>query len=368
MHVAARRRLCQNTRVQSLHLRSLAVLFGFALAGACASTESATGGDPDGGGSGGTGATGATGGGGSGGLVIDSPSDGPGPGSTLVYAHTDTVLFQVDPTQATPDLKQLGAFDCVGNGQVDPAMTDVAVDKDGQLWGISHTQIHLLEIQGQVVHCATSIPLDNPADVKFYALTFAPVGVLDPAKEVLVGGNTAGELWAIDPQGKLTQVGSFGNVPATDGNGNLYPTTNQGKPWELSGDIVFVENDGNPIGFATVRDCPDPPTTTNCSKTDTLLEIDVPKLTYAGSASVTKAVRGQIVKKGGCNDGVTGPYGSMYGITTWADKVYGFSRTGNLVEIDTSDGSACLLSAYTGADFGGAGVTTKAVVVPPPPK
>jgi len=318
-----------------------------------------SGGASGGGGSGGTGATG--------GIQIDAPTDGPGgSGASLVYAHTDTVLFEVDPTVATPELTQKGTFDCVGNQGQDPAMTDIAVDQAGNLWGISHTQVHALDIQGQTVHCASSISLNNPADVKFYALTFAPVGVLDANKEVLVAGNTAGELWSIDDQGNLLQRGTFGAVPANDGNGHSY--ANAGKPWELSGDIVFLENNGSPLGFATVRDCPSPPDTNGCNNVDTLIEIDVAKVGTSSFQSVTKAVRGQIVKRAGCTDNVTGDYGSMYGIAAWGDRVYGFSRDANLVEIDTNDGSACLLSNYPNADFGGAGVTTKAVVVPPPPK
>ncbi len=350
-------------RVPLLPLFSV-LAFGSAFA-ACATAGSDTGGA---GGVAGAGGLGGGGSGGSGGILLDAPSDGTAGSSTLVYAHTDTTLFQIDPTSASPSLAQLGDFDCVGASGQDPAMTDVAVDKDGKLWGISHTQVHQLEVVNKVVHCAKSIVLAASLDVKFYALTFAPVGVISATEEVLVAGNTAGELWAIDAAGNLSQRGVFGDVPVSDGNGHVYPTDHQNKAWELSGDIVFVENDGNPIGFATVRDCPNPPATTSCSNTDTLIEIDVPKLAKANILPVTKAVRGQIVKRPNCSDTQNTAYGSMYGITTWADKVYGFSRTGNLVEIDTSDGSACLLSAFPNADFGGAGVTTKAVVIPPPPK
>jgi hypothetical protein len=48
--------------------------------------------------------------------------------------------------------------------------------------------------------------------------------------------------------------------------------------------------------------------------------------------------------------------------------VYGFFRTGNLVDIDTADGAACLVHTYPGRQFAGAGVTTLAPVVVPPPK
>lgn len=346
---------------------SLLSIAGLIAAVACATSEGSGGGI---GGAAGAGVGGSGGGGtgGGGGIVIDAPSDGPSSGDTLVYVHTDTTLFQIDPTSATPSLKQLGDFDCVGGSGQDPAMTDVAVDKAGKLWGISHTQVHELVVVDKTVHCQNSVTLAATLDVKFYALTFAPVGVISPTEEVLVAGNTAGELWAIDGSGALTQRGVFGDVPANDGNGHSYPSAHQGKAWELSGDIVFVENGGSPIGYATVRDCPNPPATTSCNNTDTLIEIDVPKLAKANINPVTKAVRGQIVKRPSCADAQNSAYGSMYGITTWADKVYGFSRTGNLVEIDTKDGSACLLEAFPTADFGGAGVTTKAIVIPPPPK
>ncbi len=58
----------------------------------------------------------------------------------------------------------------------------------------------------------------------------------------------------------------------------------------------------------------------------------------------------------------------MYGIGAWGEKVYGFSRAGYLVDVDLTDGSGCLVKLYDGAKFSGAGVTTIAPIVPPPPK
>jgi hypothetical protein len=305
--------------------------------------------------------------GGSGGVGIDAGFDGTaGGGSELVYAHTDLTLFSLDPTTPALGLKQLGNFDCIGSQNQDPAMTDVAVNAEGELWGISATAVWPLAVVEQTVHCGTPISLSQAGDVKFYALTFAPVGVLDPQQEVLVAGNTAGELWAIYDTGTIDLLGNFGTVPANDGNGHSYQWA--GTAWELSGDIVFLANQGNPVGFATVRDCETPPFTSGCADDDTLIEINVPGLATANGGSVTKSVRGKIVKRAGCNDGVVGSYDNMYGIGAWADKVYGFSRAGNLAEIDIADGTACLVKAYAGAKFSGAGVTTLAPIVVPPPK
>jgi hypothetical protein len=293
---------------------------------------------------------------------IGTGSDAGPPVTRVMYANTDTVLFQADPTATPITLTQIGTFDCVGGSGQDPAMTDIAVDRNNNLFGISQTGAYPLQINGTTVHCVAKWTL--PSSARFYGLTFAPAGVLG-AQELLVAANSNGELWAIDSTGATTQVGIFGTVPANDGQGHTYASANVGKTWELSGDIVFLANHGSPLGFATVRDCPSPPSTSNCNSVDTLIEIDLTALHLGNTGSVTKAVRGQVVKAAGCTDAVNTGYGSMYGIAAWADKVYGFSRAGNLVEISNVDGTACLLQAYASDKFAGAGVTTAAEVISP---
>jgi hypothetical protein len=296
--------------------------------------------------------------------------------SFIAYAHDNTTLFTLDPAAPTLSVTKVGNFDCIGGSGQDTSMTDVAVDSQGNVWGISSHYVYSLQVQGSKVHCAITIPLNNPKSVKFYALTFAPAGVIDLTKEVLIGGNTAGELWAIDTtNGTLTQHGTLGTVPTHDGQGHNYPVNpgsntgnTVGTAWELSGDIVFLANNGNPVGFATVRDCPSPPSSSNCDNTDTLLQIDMNKLKAAGAQSVSLGLRGAVVQKSGCAD-ASNPkgYGSMYGIAAWNDKVYGFSHTGAIVEIDNNTGAACLVLDTANDLWAGAGVTTLAPVTPPPP-
>jgi hypothetical protein len=300
--------------------------------------------------------------------MIEIGGSGPGPAlDSLIYAHTDTELFQLDAKAANLSLKALGDFDCLSKD--DPSMTDLAVDGQKNVWAVSASYVYRLELGDQTVHCAEKIKLKTAsADVRYYGLTFAPAGVLDPDKEVLVAGNTAGELWAVDEGGGVTKVGTFGNVPKNDGNGNDYAKANVGKAWELSGDIVFLANEGNPVGYATARDCPKPPSTSGCNTTNTLIEIDVAKMALAKGGSVTKSVRGQIVERAGCTTPAFEDFGNMYGIAAWDDKVYAFSRTGNLVDVDVSDGTGCIAKAYPDFKFAGAGVTTLAPVSAPPPK
>ncbi|MEJ7734670.1 MAG: hypothetical protein WKG00_36430 [Polyangiaceae bacterium] len=281
--------------------------------------------------------------------------------------HTDTTLFTADPEETPLTLTEVGDFDCVGGDGQDISMTDLAVNAAGEVWGISKSNVYRFEVQGSSVHCADTIPLENPDDISFYGMAIVPPGILGAA-EVLLAANSAGELWSIDDNGGLSRRGTFGKVPADDGNGHTYQ--HAGKDWELSGDIVISANDGDPVGFATVRDCPDPPSATGCNDVDTLIEIDVGKLVTSTTQSVTKSVRGKVLKGSGCSDSVPG-YGRIYGIAAYQGSVFGFSRgagDGFAIEISNQDGYGCLVQAFSGNPWSGAGITTLAPVEPPPPK
>jgi hypothetical protein len=320
---------------------------------------------------------------GSGGPVTgaDGGTGGPGPGTpdgstgpvvtpdmgapqNLLYAHTDTTLYKVDPSVSPFTLQPLGDFSCIGPDQSSHAMTDLAVDKRGNLMAVTGHNLYPLIVAGGTVTCGEKISLQGSGTT--YALAYAPEGVLAP-QEMLIAANSAGEVWAIDDQGVQTQIGSLGVVPADDGRGHSYDPANVGKAWELSGDLFIAANNGNPIGFATVRDCPNPPDTTGCSRTDTLVELDVSKLRLGNTGSVLKRVAGQAVPAASCNTTERG-FGSMYGIAAYQDKVYGFSRHGDIVEMDNTTGAGCTLQNQVGMSFSGAAATTVIPVVAPHPE
>jgi len=357
---------------------STSALFAACSGTGTGATNGSGGGTPGGTGGAGSGHTssGNGAGGDDGGPLFDAAGSGSGAGgggdAYLIYAHTNTTLFTLDPTSPKLPLVQIGDFDCIGNGpgQV-TAMTDVAVDANQNIWAVSSFALHPITVQGSAVKCGAAIKLNDPnlgdPNLRYYALSFAPVGVLDPAKEVLVAGNTAGELWSIDSGGNTKQHGVFGTVPMKDPHGNAYKYP--GTAWELSGDIVFLANKGKPVGFATVRDCPSPPSATGCNKVNTLIEIDMTAFPTVGKQNVTKTILGQILERPGCNDGLAGDYGAVYGVASWNDHVYGFARKsgdGNLIDININDATACLVQTYTGDAWAGAGVTTLAPVIPPP--
>ncbi len=56
----------------------------------------------------------------------------------------------------------------------------------------------------------------------------------------------------------------------------------------------------------------------------------------------------------------------MYGIAALGTKVYGFSHNGAIVDIDNTDGGACLVDFNASNLWAGAGVTTQAKIVAPP--
>jgi hypothetical protein len=290
----------------------------------------------------------SSGGGGSSGALGSSGTPGAPPppdGKTLLYAHTDTTLFQANADDLTAPLTKVGDFDCVGKSG-GGSMTDLAVTKDGKLFGVSEGAAYPLTITGTTVHCEATWSLPQ---TKFYGLTIAPEKTV-ATDEVLIAADSKGGLYQIDQSsGTPTQVGSLG----TDAS--------SGQPWALSGDIVFMANAGDPIGFATVRTC----NGSTCSAADTLIEVDVKKIA-PGTQSVLKAVRGKVVRGSWCTNGSQTSYGSMFGIVAYKDKVFGFSRSGDIIEIHNTDGTGCLIQSESANKFAGAGITTTAPVVAPP--
>jgi hypothetical protein len=281
-------------------------------------------------------------------FVGDRTAPPPAP-RTVLYANSDTELYELDPTNLAKPLTPIGTFDCLGGTA--SAMTDIAVDKNGKLYGVSQVAAYPLTVQGSTVHCDQTWTL--PSQSRFYGLTFAPEGTLG-AGEVLVAANGDGQLFTVDSNGKTTQVGTFG-------------TDAQNKPYGLSGDIVFLANKGAPVGFATVRSCG-----TNCTNVpDTLVQIDLAKMKPGFTGSVVKAVRGVLKQGTGCANPAPPPsFGSMYGVAAYKDKIFGFSRAGGIVTIDNANASVCFvatpLEGGQALKFAGAGVTTVVDVIAPP--
>ena len=280
------------------------------------------------------------------GAALDSGTGG----TSTIYANTDTELYAMDP--ATLAVTDIGAFQgmtaCSGNA----AVTDLAINGAGEIWVNTECALYqaALPTSGKgPVQLTLKTKITGSSGQKFFALGFAPAGVLG-AGEGLVAGDSLGELYYVDTATGATQdLGGFGN----DANN---------KPWQLSGDVVFYTQSGAPLGLATIR------TKTSATSLDTLAEIDMAAL----SAAFTSKTPGNLLKKIYGTD--TG-FAKLFGVGAWGNDVYAFSRASGtttpaqLVKIDAT-GTGTLLQSFAAITSGwsGAGVTTKATITIPPPK
>lgn len=318
-------------------------------------------GEGPGGGDGGTGGFGGDAGGGGTGPGADG--GGPSTSVTTVYANTDDSLYSMDP--ATKKVSLIGKFSGVGGGTDDTNVTDCAVDANGAVWVNTPTVVYkaALPAGGSGTVMLTKVAtIANTAKQKFYALAFAPAGVLGSG-EALVGGDGNGELWSIDTTtGATIDLGGFG--------------ADKTRVFALSGDVVFyTDAAGKPTGLATIRSCL--PGGTSCTATDDYLAgIDMTALataftTQTKAASLLKGIYGGSTASKGPGVG----FGDLFGLGAWQGEVFAFERGSStkspaLIGIDTTTGAGTVLDksfSFTNG-WSGAGVTTKVTItVPPPP-
>jgi len=284
--------------------------------------------------------------------------------TTTIYVNTDDSLYSMDP--ATKKVALIGTFAGMGGGTDDTSVTDCAVDATGGVWVNTQTAVYRAQLPaggtGTVTLSRVAAIAVKPRQ-KFYALAFAPAGVLGAA-ETLVGGDGAGELWSIDTTtGETVDLGGFGS--------------DQARTFALSGDIVFyTDGGGKATGLATIRSCA--PSGTSCTTTnDYLAGIDMAAL----AAAFTSGTRAPSLLSGiyggsSATKGLGVGHGELFGLGAWQGSVFGFQRGGgggrtpSLLTIDTKSGAGTVIDssfAFTNG-WSGAGVTTKVTInVPPPP-
>jgi hypothetical protein len=313
--------------------------------------------------SGGDGGTGAFGGEAGGPAGPGADTGVPSVTATTVYANTDDSLYSMDP--ATKKVSLIGKFSGVGGGTDDVNVTDCAVDANGDVWVNTPTVVYRAALpaggSGAVVLTKVATIAAQPKQ-RFFALAFAPAGVLG-AGETLVGGDGNGELWSIDTTTGATQdLGGFG--------------ADKTRIFALSGDIVFyTDAAGRPTGLATIRSCLTGGT--GCTATDDYLAgIDMTALSAAfasktPAASLLSGIYGGNTTSKGAGVG----FGDLFGLGAWQGEVFGFqrgsaSKSPSLLGIDTMTGAGTVIDksfAFTNG-WSGAGVTTKVTItVPPPP-
>ena len=245
------------------------------------------------------------------GTVIDgepttSADAGPLPTDVSVYANTDSALYKVDPS--TLQITEIGSFAWPSG---DDQMTDIAVDKDGNMVGISYTSLYSVNVATAAVTL-----LNDSIGQDFNGLSYVPAAQLGlTGDDVLVASrNSDGKIFELDPNtGVATQIGDMGGTFAS------------------SGDIVSVVGLGT---FATV---------TSARPTDVLAELATS--TFSGTGVGTG----------------TG-YSGLWGVAFFGNKIYGFSSNGDFILIDPTTGVGTLVG-NSPVEWWGAAVTTTAPVI-----
>ncbi|MCA9665748.1 MAG: hypothetical protein KC503_09180 [Myxococcales bacterium] len=221
----------------------------------------------------------------------------------VVYAHTDTALYKVDPN--TLQVAKLADFLWPAGAD---QMTDIAIDAQGKMIGVSATTVYAVDTKtGACTQLAT-------IGKNMVGLSFVKPD--NGGAEYLLGIDASeGGVHRIDPNSGLTTlVGHLGNG------------------WLASGDIVSV------AGFGTVA---------------TLIRDD-----FSGNDWLARIDP---------NTGAATPIGDtgvqqVYGLGYWKGKLYGFTATSQFVLIDVNTGRSALVS-QNNPSWWGSGVTTVAPVI-----
>jgi len=232
------------------------------------------------------------------------PDATPPPENAAVYAHSSSSLYRVDPD--TLIVSEVAPFQWPSG--ID-TMTDIAIDKDGNMYGISFDSVYA--VNKDTAECTFLAGLTE----QFNGLSFVPADTPDPSdEEILIGAANSGTVYQVDPAtGETTQIGAYGNG------------------WGSSGDIVSVRGHT----YATVVE--------DLSATDKLARIDP-----------ANGFQAEIIGDTGFQD--------IWGVGYWGDKVYGFTENSKFVLIDVDTGSATEIETST-VHWWGAGVTTSAPVI-----
>ncbi len=235
----------------------------------------------------------------------DAPDTG---ANAAVYAHTASTLFRIHPL--TYAITRVGDFQWPGASD---QMTDIAIDKDGLMIGISYGKVY--RVDPDTAACTL---LSASLAGMFNGLSFVPASLASGVEgaDVLVGTrNTDGQVFAIDPM-----------------TGAAAPIGDMGGGFTSSGDIVAV------TGFGMVATVP-----TGVVGPDQLVRLA--PITFAATPI-----------------GASTGFDRLWGVGYWGTRVFGFSERGDLTVIDRATGVGTLV-AGGGETWWGAAVTTAAPIV-----
>lgn len=223
-------------------------------------------------------------------------SDARRPQVAEMYVHSRDSLYVVDDQNF--DLVPVGSLG-MPDGE---GLTDLAVTPDGSLYGISGVSLYEVSpVTGSVTHIGMV-----PGELNV-GLTFLPDGTL-------LATDKQGGVRTVDPDtGDVNEVGAFG------------------VPYATAGDLVAVAD-------GTMYAISDQGPNGNEEESNLLLVVD------PVSGEAIDAI-GQI------------GYGGVFGCAYAGGKIYAFTDTGDIIEIDRVTGNGSLKRSFDDMSFWGAAVT-----------
>ncbi len=241
---------------------------------------------------------------GDGGLSGEADATVPSAEEAAVYAHSATTLYRLDPN--TLQVTIIGDFEGCSS------VTDIALDKDSNLFGTSFDGLYRIDIN--TARCTQIASGAYPN-----SLSFVPLGILDPSREVLVAYDGGNYVRIDTTSGALSTIGTIGGG------------------YVSSGDVVSVEGGGTYL-TASGPDCD-----------DCLLQID--------------PATGAMLNNWGSLE-----FQSVFGLAYWGGTAYGFDDTGAAFAIHFSGSSVstsniAIPNAPGNLSFWGAGSTTAAPII-----
>ncbi len=242
------------------------------------------------------------------GSILDGQPDGSQggldaftPSNEVVFAHTKSALYKVDPITLT--VTKVGDFNFAQTNEV---MTDIGIDKDGTITGISG-------ISSYSVNSSTGqATLQGSLGGAFNGASYLP----DPSgsdQEILIAtGFQTGNVSRIS--------GATAEVIGAYGNG-----------YTSSGDITYIEGFG---ALATVKH--------DDHVLDVLVSVD-PQTLEATEIGVTN-------------------HAQILGVGFYGDKMFGFTAFGEFILINPANGNSRLVERFD-FEWWGAGVTTSVYTI-----
>ena len=225
------------------------------------------------------------------------------PPTARVYAHSASALYSIDPD--TLALTAIGPFKWPSGSD---EMTDIALDKDGNMFGISADRVWSIDVT-----TAKCTFLSNFQGNQFNGLSFIAADQTAGGAEILVGAAQDGSVYRIDStSGAQVLLGSYGSS------------------YGSSGDLVSVQGST----YATTSRASD--------AYDSLVKVDAAtgKATLIGSTGTNQ----------------------IWGLGYWKQKLFGFTQLSGMVLIDINTGKATPIAGGGSISWYGAGVTTSAPI------